>query len=71
MGAGITVAAVEKSSNDTSSSIGLGIVGLAVLATTVGVILLATAPKPQNVMTVGPSWNVGLTFGGAMARGTF
>ncbi len=71
MGAGTTVAAVEQSSGDTNSGVGLGIVALGVLVTTAGVILLATAPKPQSTTAVGPSWNVGLAFGGAMVRGTF
>jgi hypothetical protein len=71
IGAGTAVAAAEQSSSDTNSGIGLGIAALGVLVTTAGVILLATAPKPQNAMAVGPSWDVGLTFGGAMVRGTF
>jgi hypothetical protein len=72
MGAGITAAVVEKASNSGSDAgLGLGIVALGVLVTTVGVVIWVTAPKPQNTAAVGPSWDVGLTFGGATARGTF
>jgi hypothetical protein len=48
-----------------------GIFVVGALATTAGVVLWLTAPRAPSTGAGGPSLNVGLTFGGAMARGTF
>jgi hypothetical protein len=62
--------------NKSNSAIGsgnaaTGVFVVGALATTAGVVLWLTAPKAPSTEAAGPSWNVGLTLGGAMARGTF
>jgi hypothetical protein len=62
--------------NASNSAIGTGnaataIFVVGVLATAGGVVLWLTAPKAPSTAASAPSLNVGLTFGGAMARGTF
>jgi hypothetical protein len=62
--------------NTSNSAIGTGNVATAIfvvgaLATTAGVVLWLTSPKAPSATAGAPSLNVGLTFGGAMARGTF
>jgi hypothetical protein len=48
-----------------------GIFVVGALATTAGVVLWLTATRAPSTGAGGPSLNVGLTFGGAVARGTF
>jgi hypothetical protein len=62
--------------NTSNSAIGTGnaatgIFVVGALATTAGVVLWLTAPKAASTGASGPSLNVGLILGGAVARGTF